>query len=370
MKFMETKLQILIAIIVFGLITGSASGAVITFDKSLDVPDRDFTVTYEGSTFSFTIADIGNYKIGDNVNINVNGGANNMRLVLFTVDKLTPWFKTFYGTSGSITTTIPADRFSSSCPDVCDDGSGGYVMGAGIYALVIQNRDVDPAKYIITKPVIVSDYILSVTPGSTQASPGGVLKVTVAISKDGTPVTVAPNNVKVELVQDSTKMHFGDYATATVTTGTYEENIQIPSTASGNYRLYAAITTNRYIYQDYPEIIGASGYSGTIAISTPTTTPSTTSIATPFSTPTATSSTKSIATPFSTPTATPSTTSIATPFSTPTATPKIEISETVTPIGTIPKAVPTEKELPGFEAIVAILAISLASSLIIDHKRR
>ena len=42
---METKLQILIAIIIFGLLTGSASGAVITFDKSLDVPDRDFTVT-------------------------------------------------------------------------------------------------------------------------------------------------------------------------------------------------------------------------------------------------------------------------------------------------------------------------------------
>jgi hypothetical protein len=351
---METKLQILITIIVFGLLTGSASGTVITFDKSLDVPDRDFTVTYEGSTFSFTIADIGNYKIGDNINVNVNGGANNMRLVLFTVDKITPWFKTFYGTSGSITTTIPADRFSSSCQDVCDDGSGGYVMGMGIYALAVQNRDVDPAQYIITKPIIISDYTLSVTPGSTQASPGSVVKVTVAVSKNDAPVSVAPNNVKVEFVQDSSSTHFEGTAAATATTGIYEANIQIPSTASGSYKLYSAITTNRNMYQDYPEIIGATGYSGTIAVSTPTTT----------------ASTKSISAPSTTPTATSSTTSIATPFSTPTAAPTIEISETVTPIGTIPKAVPTEKVVSGFESIVAVLVITLAGSLIRDHKKR
>lgn len=357
---METKLQILIVIIVFGLITGSASGTVISFDKSLDVPDRDFTVTYEGSTFSFTIADIGNYKIGDNVNININGGANNMRLVLFTVDKLTPWFKTFYGTSGSITTTIPADRFKSSCQDVCDDGSGGYVMGMGIYALAVQNRDVDPAQYILTKPIIVSDYTLSVTPGSTQVSPESVVKVTVAVSKNDAPVSVAPNNVKVEFVQDSTSLHFEGTAAATATTGIYEANIQIPATASGSYKLYSSITTNRNIYQDYPEIIGASGYSGTITVST----------ATPSVTPTATPSTTSIASPYTTPTASPSTTPTASPSATPTASPVIEISETVTPIGTIPEGVPTGKEVSGFEAIVAILAITLAGSLIRDLKRR
>jgi len=137
---------------------------------------------------------------------------------------------------------------------------------------LILSRD----QYILAKPVIVSDYTLSVTPSSTQASPGSVIKVTVTVSKNGAPASVAPNNVKVELVQDSTSTHFGNNAVATAT-GTYEANIQIPSNASGSYQLYAAITTNRNIYQDYPELIGAAGYSGTIAVPTPTSPTSTTS---------------------------------------------------------------------------------------------
>ncbi len=55
----------------------------------------------------------------------------------------------------------------------------------------------------------------------------------------------------------------------------------------------------------------------------------------------------------------------------PTATPAVEVTETVTPIETTPAAVPTEKEVPGFEAATAILAITLlAGSLIRDRKRR
>ncbi|MCZ7392906.1 MAG: hypothetical protein ABOK23_13225 [Candidatus Methanoperedens sp.] len=342
---------ILLTAALFLFFVGYAAGATITFDKSLDVPDRDFTVTYEGSTFSFTVADIGNYKIGDPVGVTVSGGVSNMRLVLFTVDKITPWFKTFYATSGSISTTISADRFDSNCPDVCDDGSGGYKMGPGIYALAVQNRD--DSNYFIAKPVIVSNYDLTATPNIKQVSPGSTIKVTVTVSKNGTPVSVAPNNVDVEFVQDSTRTHFGNNAITTAT-GTYEANIQIPSTASGSYRLYAAITTNRILYQGYPELIGAAGYSGTIAVSTPTA---------PFTTPTATPST--------TPAVTPSITPTATPPTTPAATPVIEVTETVTPIETTPAAVPTKKEVPGFEAAVALLAITLlAGSLIRGRKRR
>ncbi len=55
----------------------------------------------------------------------------------------------------------------------------------------------------------------------------------------------------------------------------------------------------------------------------------------------------------------------------PTATPAVEVTETATLIETIPAAVPTEKKVPGFEAAVAILAITLlAGSLIRDRKRR
>jgi len=260
--------------------TSCAAGATITFDKSLDVPDRDFTVTYEGSTFSYTVSDIGNYKTGEDIGVTVSGGVSNMRLVLFTVDKLTPWFKPFNATSGSISTTIPANRFDSNCPDVCDDPNGGYKMGPGIYALVVQN--LDDSKYFIAKPVIVSEYSLSVAPNTTQTNPGSVIKVTVTVSKDGAPVSVAPNNVEVEFVQDSTSTHFGGYATATAT-GTYEATIQVPTNVSGSYRLYAAIATNRNIYQDYPELIGAVDYSGAITVPAPTSTSSAPPTATPSS---------------------------------------------------------------------------------------
>lgn len=259
--------------------TSSAGGAAITFDKALDVPDRDFTVTYEGSTFSFTIADIGNYKIGEDVGVTVSGGVKNMRLVLFTVDKLTPWFKTFYGTSGSVSAKIPAERFDPNCPDVCDDESGGYKMGPGIYALAVQNRD--DSKYFIAKPIIVSEYDMTVTPSSTQNAPGSNVKVTVQVFKKGIPVNIDPDNVKIEFVQDSTSTHFTDIAQATSTAGVYEANIPIPPSASGNYKLYAAIITNRNIYQDYPEIIGAASYSGTITFTNVLPTPSPTP-ASPF----------------------------------------------------------------------------------------
>ncbi|MCZ7392905.1 MAG: hypothetical protein ABOK23_13230 [Candidatus Methanoperedens sp.] len=296
---MKAYLWIIVAVSMFSLI-GSAAGATITFDKTLDVPDRSFTVTYEGSTFSFTVADIGNYKIGDAVNVTVSGGVSNMRLVLFTVDKLTPWFSTFDATPGSISTTIPADRFDSNCADVCG-GSGGYKMGPGIYALAVQNHA--DSKYFIAKPVIVSDYDLTVTPDKTQTNADNTIKVTVSVSKNGTPVSVAPNNVKVGLFQDSTKTKFEQNAVA-ISTGTYETNIQIPTNASGTYKLYAAITTNKYIYQDYPETIGAASYNGIITITTATATP--TPIPTPTPTPTPA--------PAPSPTTTPPPTPIPTPI--------------------------------------------------------
>jgi len=252
------------------LMTGTAFATTITFDKLLDVPDKDFTVTYEGSTFSFTIDDVGNYKIGDNIGLSVSGGVNNMRLVVFSVDKLTPWFKTFYNSSGSTSATIPANKFDPNCPDVCDDGNGGFLMGPGIYALAIQNRDT--SSYFIAKPFIVSVYDMTVD-SSRQGVPGSTIKVKVNVSKNGVPFDVGNNTIKVEFLQ-GTSTYFDGFVQST-STGVYEGDIQIPTTASGNYQLYAAITTNKNIYQDYPEIIGAASYSGTVLItkSTPTPTP-------------------------------------------------------------------------------------------------
>lgn len=257
--------KILLALpLLFFFFTSSAGGtAIITFDKSIGIPARNFNVTYGGNNFSIAIADIGNYKIGDNIGVTVTGGVNNMRLVLFTVDKITPWFQSFPGSSGYISTIIPAGKFDPNCPDVC--GSGPYTMGPGSYALAVQN--IDNSQYFIAKPLIVSVYDMAVTPDITQVNAGGTIKVTVTVSENGIPVNVAPNNVNVGFVQDSTNNHFNGTAQATSSTGVYQANIPVPSSASGSYRLYTAITTNRTIYQNYPEIIGAASYSETVTFS-------------------------------------------------------------------------------------------------------
>jgi PGF-pre-PGF domain-containing protein len=269
-KIMRNILRVMTAIILIGSTIGAAFGATIAFDKIIDVPDRDFTVTYQDSTFSFITDNLGNYKFGDSIGVTVNGGVNRMRLVIWSVDKLSTWSESFENPGGSISTTIPADRFDPGCPGVCDNNK----MGPGIYALTVQDMvNGPPYNYITTKPFIISEYDLAVTPDRTQVEPGSSINVTVLISKSGSLVDVS-NNVKVEFVQDSTNTHFGAYATK-ISTGTYEARIPIPQTASGTHLLYAAITTNKSIYQDYPEIMGAAGYNGTIELLTPISTTST-----------------------------------------------------------------------------------------------
>ncbi len=251
---MNVRLQIIMAIIVSILLAGNAGAAAITFDKSLDVPDRTFT--WENNTY--TITHIGNYKLNDIINVGVTSGTDTMLVTLYNADKLSIWHETKFNTGGQTSVTIPA----------------GTVIASGIYGIVVSSKP--DAIVIGANPLIISEYDMIVTPSSTQASPGSVIKVTVTVSKNGYPISVAPNNVNVTFVQDSTGTHFDTTAAATIT-GTYEANIQIPSSASGSYRLYAAITTNRNIYQNYPELIGAAAYSGTIEIPTTTSQTSTSS---------------------------------------------------------------------------------------------
>ncbi len=260
-KIIRNILRVIAAIMLFGSTIGVAFGATVTFDNIIDVPNRDFTVTYQDSTFSFTIDNLGSYKFGNGIGVTVNGGVNRMRIVIWSVDNLSTWSESFENPGGSISTTIPADIFDPTCSGVCDNNK----MGPGIYALTVQDMvNGPPYNYITAKLFIISEYDLTVTPDKNRVEPGKTINVTVKISKSGNLVDVS-NNVKVELVQDSTSTHFGGYATK-ISTGTYEANIQIPQTATGTHLLYAAITTNKNIYQDYPEIMGAGSYSGNIPI--------------------------------------------------------------------------------------------------------
>ncbi|VVB86071.1 Uncharacterised protein [uncultured archaeon] len=261
-------LRIAVGITMLVLLAGGAGAATITFDKSLNVPDRYLTnVNVDGTTLSFWVNDTGNYKTGDNIGVTVSEGVSNMRVELWTISsQLTVWFQPLYSSYASA--TIPANKFnsySSSCPysDFCYNSY--TTAGPGTYFLAVKNKVTSPYPYFIVKPVIVSDYDLTVNPDSIQIIPGGTLKVTVGVTEKGNPVSTGNNNIRVGLFQDSTSTKFEQYATATATTGTFETNFSIPAGVSGAYKLFAEVTTNR-TFPDYPEIIGAANYDGIITI--------------------------------------------------------------------------------------------------------
>ncbi len=260
---MRNILRLLVVIILLGSSVGVAFGATVSFDKTIDVPEREFTgkdPDDDNKTFTFTIDKIGYHKFGDNIGITVNGEVNFMRLVSWSIGPISTWSESVEFLGGSGSTIIPADKFNPSCDGVCEN----FQMGSGIYALTVQDKVTGPPfNYITAKPFIISEYDLNVTPEKSQVKPGDTINVTVTISKSGTLFDVT-DNVKVEFVQGIS--HFGTDATKR-STGTYSANIQIPSTATGTYSLYAAITTNNTIYGDYPEIMGAGSYNENIQIS-------------------------------------------------------------------------------------------------------
>ncbi len=238
---MRAELRLMMAVIVLVLLAGGVSGAVVTFDKKIAIPERTFT--YGNIPYIFTY--VGNYKLIDPITVTISSGTDDMLIILYDADMKSIWSYPAYS-DGKI--SIPA----------------GIVPESGTYGIVVQNSS--DVKTIGIAPLLVSEYDLIVTPTPTQTSPGSAIKVTVNVYKYGNLESVPPgDNVKVEFVK-GTNTEFSGIAEATTSAGVYEANLTIPSSASGNYQLYAAIITNKKIYQDYPETIGAASYSGTITI--------------------------------------------------------------------------------------------------------
>ncbi|MCZ7384648.1 MAG: PGF-pre-PGF domain-containing protein [Candidatus Methanoperedens sp.] len=240
---MRAELRLMMAVVVLVLLAGGVSGAVavVTFDKNIAIPERTFT--WENQSYKITHA--GNYKLNEPITVTISSGTDTMLITLWDADKLTVWSKT--PDLGQTSVTIPA----------------GKVTESGTYGIVVSSE----GNTIGIAPLVVSEYYLIVTPTPTQTSPGSTIKVKVNVYNiAGNLESVPPgNSVKVEFVK-GTSTQFNGIAVATANTGVYEANLSIPSSASGNYQLYAAITTNKNIYQDYPETIGAASYSGTITI--------------------------------------------------------------------------------------------------------
>lgn len=219
----------LILVITLSIAIGGENKAQITLSKSIDVPDK--TVSFENQIFEIT--EIGNYKTNQEINFTVDApGSDDMLIVLYDRDKLSTWYERVSNTGGHAVVVIPSNKTDK----------------AGMYAVTIShNRTI-----IGAVPVVISDYDMTVNPGSKQIISGNTLDIEVRISKNGIPINVN-NTVKVALAKGSSS--FETNATA-VKTGVYEAHLKIPLAANGTFSLYSVITTERNVFIKYPETIG------------------------------------------------------------------------------------------------------------------
>ncbi len=243
---MKNELRGIIAVVVLALLAGGAAGAVITFDKSLDTPGR----TFIWDNTSYTITQVGNYKLNEPINVRVTSGTDRMLIVLYDANKISVWDSgTLFNTGGQASVTIPA----------------GKVTTSGTYGIVVSSEGAT----LGIGPVIISEYDLTVTPIPRQAVSGSIIKATVNVFINGNPSDASGNNIKVELMKGTNTL-FDGIAQKT-STGVYEVNIPTSSIPSGDYRLYAAITTGKTI-MGYPETLGIAD-GGTITITQPSSAP-------------------------------------------------------------------------------------------------
>ncbi len=208
------------------------AGTTISLGNTIGIPHR--TVTYEDTAYE--IQDIGAYTLGEDINITINTtDINSFQLSLLDKDQNFLWNNMTYYTEGNTYVVMPGSAVTSP---------GTYVLA------VFYQGDVQAVK-----PVVISSYKMSVNPDTTVVAPGGTLNVKVGVLPD----TTQP--VKVVLVRNSSSIE----STANRTNmGEYEAKVGIPSSAYGEFSLYASIPSGNMIL-GYPELIGISS-GGTINV--------------------------------------------------------------------------------------------------------
>ena len=210
---------------IFLLNVPACAETTISLDNVIDTPDR--TILYESKDYE--IRDIGSYHLGEAVNISINiTDIESFQLTLLDKDENFLWNYMVYYTEGHNEVIMPGDVVTSP---------GTYVFA------VFYQGDI-----LAFKPVVFSQYKMSLIPESSTVAPGGTLHVTVrVVPETSLPIKVvfATNRSSLESIVKRTQESL------------YETEIKIPFSASGRFSLYAAIESDNTT-KGYPELLGAS----------------------------------------------------------------------------------------------------------------
>ena len=211
------------------------SGAVlldstINLDQYVDVPDA--AVSYKG--YVCDIDNVGSYLVGQDIqaNIEVDPSYTSMKVQLVDKDMNQVWVQNTLLSNGKATITIPGQSIPSTY--------GVVVLCSG--------------EYKGAKPIVISEYSMTVTPDKTQLQPGETLSVTITTSKNGVPADPS-EQVKGMLFQGSSNI--AEVSATRTGTGVYRADISMPA-ITGTYYVNGIIATNDYVI-GYPESVGIAG---------------------------------------------------------------------------------------------------------------
>ena len=206
----------------------------ITFNNSVNIPLT--TVSYysaaSNTTYFVDVDNVGSYLIGQDVNVSINLPSENTTKVILLDKDLNELYTIVTSlTAGKGSVIIPAINFTRPST------YGITLLTSGAIQSV--------------KPVVVSEYTMTIEKSETVVSPGDTVGVTIRTYKNGN-LTNTSDNVSAVLYKGSSSFNF---SVIQIGTGIYEANIVMPSLL-GRYSIYGAIDTGNSTSVGYPEIVG------------------------------------------------------------------------------------------------------------------
>ncbi|MBW6519318.1 MAG: hypothetical protein K0A89_12580 [ANME-2 cluster archaeon] len=211
--------------------TPGAVDANITFNSSVNI--QRSPVTY--GNYSFDVDTVGSYLMGQDINVSIDLPIETSVKVEVLYNNLTAlWVQNIGLTGGKANITIPGNIFTSPST------YGVALLASG----AIQD----------VKPLVVSEYTMTIQTNESVVSPGDTVKVTMRTYINGN-LTNTSDDVGAVLHDGSSYFNFN---ATQVSTGVYEADMLMPSIV-GRYSLYGAIATTN-ITLGFSEIVGIVEY--------------------------------------------------------------------------------------------------------------